>query len=502
MTGKENHKKGVIAGLMLGILMSAMDNTIVATAMGTIVSELGGLEQFIWVTSAYMIASVAAMPVFGKLSDMYGRKLFFMTGLGLFIIGSILCGTAQNMPQLSFYRAIQGIGGGALMPIAFTIIFDILPLEERGKMTGLFGAVFGLSSIFGPLLGAYFTDYVNWRWIFYVNIPLGILSLFLMYRYYFESLEHREQKIDWWGAFLLVSSIVSLMFALEFGGKEWPWDSAPIISLFTAFTILFALFIWVETKVSDPIVNLQLFKNRLFAASQAIGFLYGTAFILTTIYIPIFVQGVFGGSATNAGLILMPMMLGVVTGSQIGGRSAAKFPYRTIMFGSGLLLLLGMFLLGMISATTPRLVLTIYMIIAGIGVGVSFPVLTMSSVHGLEMRQRGAANSAVTFFRMVGMTIGISIYGTIQNHILLDRLQKALPKFGEFNQIGDTRALLQPEARAKIPPQVLEMLTGALADSIAKVFMWSLVSIILSLVFIFWMGNVKMQVPQVLKKTG
>lgn len=268
MVNQQRSKKFVVAGLLLGILMSAMDNTIVATAIGTIVAELGDFEKFIWVTSAYMIASVASMLIFGKLSDMYGRKKFYITGLALFILGSVLCGMADTMTQLSLYRAIQGVGGGALMPIAFTIIFDIFPVEQRGKMTGLFGAVFGMSSVFGPLLGAYLTDYLDWRWIFYVNLPLGLLSLFFIFKFYFESLEHREQKIDYLGAVLLVASLVSLMFALEFGGKEYAWDSALILSLLAGFAVLFVLFILAERRAADPIVSWPFLKRGSFSPAR------------------------------------------------------------------------------------------------------------------------------------------------------------------------------------------------------------------------------------------
>ncbi|HEY2420229.1 MAG TPA: MFS transporter, partial [Neobacillus sp.] len=225
MIKKDTNLKPVVIGLLLAILMAAMDNTIVATAMGTIVSDLGGFDKFIWVTSAYMVAVMAGMPIFGKLSDMYGRKRFFIFGLVVFLLGSALCGVAQSIVQLSIFRAIQGIGGGALMPIAFTIVFDIFPPENRGKMTGLLGAVFGAASVLGPLLGAYITDYISWHWIFYVNVPIGIVSIILIVRFYHESLQHSKQKIDWIGAITLVISVVSLMFALELGGKEYKWDS-------------------------------------------------------------------------------------------------------------------------------------------------------------------------------------------------------------------------------------------------------------------------------------
>lgn len=489
---KESKRKFVVIGLLLGILMAAMDNTIVATAMGTIVSELGGLDQFIWVTSAYMIASVAGMPIFGKLSDMYGRKLFYVSGLTLFLIGSILCGLAQNMVQLSIFRAIQGLGGGALMPIAFTIMFDTFPPEQRGKMSGLFGAVFGISSVFGPLLGAYITDYIDWRWVFYVNVPLGLLSLLFIVKFYFESLEHREQKIDWWGAILLVSSVLCLMFALELGGKEYAWDSLVIISLFGGFTVFLALFLWTETKAEDPVIPFHLFKKRLFATAQGIGFLYGATFILGTIFIPIFVQGVYGGTATNSGLILTPMMLGSVVGSQMGGRFAVKTSYRNLMIISGLFFLTGIYLLSTLSADTARSIVTIYMIITGIGVGFSFPLLSMSSIHGLDMRQRGTANSTNTFFRSIGMTLGVTVYGTIQNHLLMNELEKALPMMKQFNPAGDTRVLLSQEARAHIPPEVLQKIVDALADSIATMFAWAIIPVIIAIVLILFMGSARL----------
>ncbi len=205
---------------MLGIFAAAIDNTIVATAMGTIVADLGGLDKFVWVTSAYLVTEMAAMPIFGKLSDMYGRKRFFILGIALFLLGSILCGTANNIIELSIYRCIQGIGGGALMPIAFTVMFDVIPKEKRGRMGGLFGAIFGASSLFGPLLGAYITDYIHWRWIFYINVPIGLIALALILFFYHESMEHSKQRIDWWGAASLVSSIVCLMFDLSLAGRN------------------------------------------------------------------------------------------------------------------------------------------------------------------------------------------------------------------------------------------------------------------------------------------
>ncbi|MEH7098099.1 MDR family MFS transporter [Neobacillus vireti] len=501
MTAKESKLGLVVAGLLLGILMASMDNTIVVTAMGTIVGDLGGLESFVWVVSAYMVAEMAGMPIFGKLSDMYGRKRFFIFGLILFMIGSALCGTAETITQLSIYRAIQGIGGGALVPIAFTIMFDLFPPERRGKMGGLFGAVFGLSSIFGPLLGAYITDHISWHWIFYINLPLGILSLLFVSIAYKESPIHQKQRIDWWGAITLIGSVVCLMFALELGGQKYDWDSSIILSLFAGFAVLFLLFLYIETKAKDPIISFTMFKNRLFAGSTLVSLFYGAAFMSATVYIPIFVQGVYGGTATNSGLILLPMMLGSVVTAQTGGFLTSKMSYRNIMFLSGLILIIGFLLLSSISPDTTRALLTVYMIVIGLGVGFSFSVLSMAAIHPFGMEQRGSATSTSNFIRSLGMTVGITIFGTIQRSNLNEGLKDTFSGMGPVKgqSFGDSRSLLSEEARSHIPPQILDKITDALSISIVHTFTWALVPAGIAFLFIFTLGKdrlrIKTQVP-------
>jgi EmrB/QacA subfamily drug resistance transporter len=501
MVSKESNLRLVVIGLMMAILMAAMDNTIVATAMGTIVAELGGLDKFVWVTSAYMVTVMAGMPIFGKLSDMYGRKRFFLLGLAVFLLGSILCGTAQSIVQLSIYRAIQGIGGGALMPIAFTIIFDIFPPERRGKMTGLLGAVFGASSVFGPLLGAYITEYISWHWIFYVNVPLGLVSMILILVAYKESTEYKEQKIDWWGAVTLVVAVVSLMFALELGGKEYTWDSAQIIGLFAAFAVFFLIFIYAETKASDPIISFWMFKRRLFAASQVIAFLYGATFVILTVFIPIFVQAVYGGPATNAGLVLTPMMLGSVAGSAIGGVFQTKFRFRSLMAVSIIVYFSGMVLLSTLTPDTARWLVTVYMILVGFGVGFSFSLLPTASVHNMEPRYRGSANSTNSFFRSLGMTLGITIFGSIQNKVFTDKLAEAFKSMQgapgapgmNLAHIEDPRAIFEASQRAKIPPMILDKIVDALSASITYTFLLALIPVVLSAIAIALMGNSKVE---------
>lgn len=491
----------IVAGLLLAILMASMDNTIVATALGTIVSDLGGFDKFIWVTSAYMVASMASMPIFGKLSDMYGRKRFFVFGLTVFLLGSILCGIATSIVQLSIFRAIQGIGGGALMPIAFTIVFDIFPPDKRGKMTGLLGATFGLSSVLGPLLGAYITDYFSWHWIFYINVPIGILSLYFILQFYKESPVHRKQKIDWGGAATLVIAVVSLMFVLELGGGEYAWDSIQIIGLITSTLVFLALFFLFEKKAQDPIISFWMFKKRLFATSQLLAILYGATFILLTVYIPIFVQAVYGGSATNAGLILMPMMIGSVVGSALSGIFQAKISYRTLMLVSISSFFTGMLLLGTLTAETSRVFLTIYMMLAGFGAGFSFSLLPTASIHDIDGRHRGSATSTNSFLRSFGMTLGITIFGAIQNHAFTTKMAETFKDSGNslhpsLINMENPRQLFQADTRAQIPDVVLGNIVQSMSDSITLTFMLALIPLAVAAVVILFMGKAKAHFKQ------
>ncbi|TBL77335.1 MDR family MFS transporter [Paenibacillus thalictri] len=481
MVAKESKTGLVVAGLLLGLLMAAMDNTIVSASMPTIVGDLGGLDQFIWVTSAYLVATMASMPIFGKLSDMFGRKRFYLLGLAVFLIGSALCGTSQSMVQLIVYRAIQGIGGGSLMPIAFTIIYDIYPPEKRGKMVGLFGAVFGLSSVMGPLLGAFITDQINWRWVFYINLPFGVVSLFFIAQFYRENLQLKKLKIDWFGALTLVGSVVSLMLTLELGGRQYAWTSAPITALFFIFAVMFVLFIWIERKVQEPIISFSLFRRQLFAATQGVAFFYNGAFIIITVLIPLFVQAVYGGTATNAGVILIPLMVGSAVGAQVAGQIVKKFSYRGIMLVSVVIFFSGMLLLGTIDVHTARSVLTVYMVIAGLGMGCSFSMTSLATQHNLEPQQRGIATSTNTFFRTLGTTLGVTVLGTIQNHIYNSLLAGHV----------DSRAILSAEAREKLSPEMVHQMTDAMSISISAAFYWALLPIGLGFICIVFMGKAR-----------
>ncbi|SDS45195.1 drug resistance transporter, EmrB/QacA subfamily [Paenibacillaceae bacterium GAS479] len=522
----------VIAGLLLGMLMASMDQTIVSTAMGTIVGELGGLDKFVWVTSAYMVAEMAGMPIFGKLSDMYGRKRFFVFGLIVFMIGSALCGIAQTIEQLAMYRAIQGLGGGAMIPVAFTIMFDAVPAEQRGKLGGLFGAVFGLSSIFGPLLGAYITDYIHWNWIFYINLPLGLLALVFVWAFYKESQQHSRQEIDWGGAATLVGAVVCLIFALELGGKTiggrtFAWDSATILGLFGGFAVLTVLFVMFELRAKEPIITFRMFRSRVYASSNLIGIFAGAAFVTASMYIPIFISGVMGGKATNSGLVLLPMMVGSVVTATLGGFLMTKFKYRTLMIPTLALLVVGIGLLTTITADTNIWVMRLYMVLVGLGIGASFSVLSNACMFSVPVQDRGAASSTLNFLRSLGMALGITVFGIIQSHLFSKKLADALGSgaggepgaaagadaagsggtaggavAGAADGAGlpgftlqDPRELMDPDLRAKIPPVLLEKLSDGLSSTIVQTFAWALIPAALALFFAFFMGKSKMD-PQ------
>ncbi|SFJ15037.1 drug resistance transporter, EmrB/QacA subfamily [Paenibacillus sp. UNC496MF] len=487
----------VVAGLLLGILMASMDNTIVATAMGTIVGELGGLDKFVWVTSAYMIAEMAGMPIFGKLSDMYGRKKFFVFGILVFMLGSILCGTADSIVQLSIYRAIQGIGGGALVPIAFTIMFDAVPPESRGKLGGLFGAVFGMSSIFGPLLGAYITDYIQWEWVFYINLPLGLIAFIMIAFFYKESVQHSKQRIDWGGAVTLVGGVVCLMFALELGGKQYAWDSAVILGLFAGFAVLLVAFVFLERAAQEPIIKFSMFRDRLYWSSNAIAMFSGAAFVTASIYIPIYIQGVFGGKSTDSGLVLLPMMLGSVVTASFGGALMMKTTFRSLMIPTLALLTVGNILLTTLGVESHRYTVVIFMILVGLGIGASFSVLSNAAIFSFPPQERGTASATLNFLRSLGMTIGITVFGIIQSHTMMNKFASLFTaeetsQMPQGVNLSDPRAILAPEMRKHIPADILDKITSGLSDSITHTFAWAIIPSALALFFAFFMGRSKL----------
>ena len=416
----KGQKIAVMLGTMLAMLLSALDQTIVATALPEIVKELNGLEHLSWVVTSYMLASTVVVPIYGKLSDIYGRKGFVLGAIVIFLIGSILSGFSQNMWQLIAFRAIQGIGGGAIMANAFTVIGDLFPPAERGKWQGLFGAVFGLSSVIGPFLGGWLTDNASWRWNFFINIPLGILA-FAVVAYLMPKIksDSTNRSIDYVGAILLSIGLISLLLGFVWGGSQYAWDSWQIITLFSNAIIFLYSFVFVEARVKEPILPLSLFKNSIFSVSMIIIFLMGIGMFGTILYIPLFSQLVLGTNATDAGSILTPLMLGIVFASIATGQIVSRTGRYKIIAVSGIgVAAVGMFLLSQMSLTTTNTELVIRMILTGLGIGVTMPVFNLAVQNAFDHSKLGVATASIQLFRSVGATVGTAVLGGVLNSSL------------------------------------------------------------------------------------
>lgn len=413
-----------MTGVMLAMLLSALDQTIVATAMPRIVEELQGLEHLSWVFTSYMLASTVTVPIYGKLSDIYGRKGFYLAGIVIFLIGSILSGLSQNMTQLIAFRALQGIGGGAMMANSFAIIADIFPPRERGRWQGLMGGVFGLASILGPFLGGWLTDNASWRWNFYINIPVGLFALFTIWTFMPKiASDIKDRSIDYLGAVLLILGLVPLLLALVWGGNEYTWNSSLIISLFVFSLVSLITFGFVETKVKEPILPLSLFKNRIFTVSALITFLTAMGMFGAILYIPLFAQGVLEVSATNSGTILMPLMFGLIIASTISGQiisRTGKYKWLAVL-GMGIVTT-AMYLLSQMSATTTQPDLILRMILTGIGLGITMPIFTIAVQNAFDHSQIGVVTASTQLFRSIGGTVGVAIMGSVLNNTLTQKV--------------------------------------------------------------------------------
>jgi len=437
-----------MAGVLLGLLLSALDGTIVGTAMPRIIAELGGLDHYAWVATAYLLTSTAAVPIFGKLSDIYGRKWFYIGGLILFMVASALCGLSQSMTQLIAFRGLQGVAGGILTANAFAIIGDLFPPAERGKWQGVSGSVFGIASVVGPALGGWLTDGPGWRWVFYVNLPVGILAIVVLL-YGLPAIRPGEPRpIDWLGAATIVGATVPLLLAFSWGGTEYPWSSPLIIGLLVLSVLMTAAFLWVEKRAPEPIIDLALFQNRTFVVSVTAMFLVGAGMFGAIMYIPLFMQGVLGASATASGAILTPMMLSLVAASTIGGQIISRTGRYKWASVSGMFLMgAGMWLQTLLGPETTNAEAVRNMIVLGLGTGLAMPTFTLAVQNSVSPRQIGAVTAAVQFFRSIGSTIGVAVMGTLLTTVLNRELGS--------NLAPDVAAALPPELTQDINPQAL-----------------------------------------------
>jgi EmrB/QacA subfamily drug resistance transporter len=411
----------LMGGLMTGMLLAALDQTIVGTALPTIVGKLGGIDHYTWVVTGYLLASTASTPLYGKISDLYGRRPILMFAIGTFTVGSLLAGLSQNMNELIITRAIQGLGAGGLMTLAFTIVSDVIPPRDRGRYMGIFGAVFGLSSVAGPLVGGYFAEH-NWRWIFYINVPLAVVAMIVCWIVLeLVPFTRRDHKIDYLGALFMVASVVSLLLALSFGGSStaWAWSSARVIGLFAAAGVLGAIFLFVESRAAEPILPLRLFKKRTFAISNAATFVLGFAMFGSIIFIPLYLQIVKGASPTKSGLLMLPMMAGIIATSIISGRMISKIGrYKWFPVAGTALMALGLLMFTQLQVNTSIWQAFLYMLVVGVGLGSAMQPLVLAVQNDLEPQDMGAGTAASTFFRSLGGSVGVAALGAVLSNKL------------------------------------------------------------------------------------
>ncbi|MEW5938666.1 MAG: MDR family MFS transporter [Chloroflexota bacterium] len=466
----------VTAGIMFSLFLASMEVTVVATAMPTIVGQLGGLEHYSWVFSAYMLTSTTVVPLYGKISDLYGRRFLYVFAMGLFLTGCVLAGQSQSMTQLIFARALQGLGAGGIQPLTFIMIGEMFSLEQRAKMQGFFSGVWGVSSILGPLLGGFLVEQLSWRWVFYVNLIPGPISVALVALAWRDALHARGKvNVDYLGASLLTASVVSLLLGLFQLGSSASWTSLGLA------LALFAALLWVERRAADPILPLALFRDRLFAAANAHGILAGWAMFGSLSFIPLFVQSVLGTSATQAGITLTPMLLGWVLASIVGTRLILVIGYRKLGVIGASLFVVGATLMALVSADTGQASVMIFVTLMGVGMGLSMPALLIAVQTSVERRHLGAATSTLQFSRSMGGTLGVSVMGAA----LSASLASALAASGLDLRLVDR--LLDP-----LGPQVVADagVRLALADAIHLVFVIAFAAAALSLVAVFFSPRV------------
>lgn len=466
----------VTAGIMLGMFLAAMEATVVGTAMPTVIASLGGLDRYSWVFSAYLLTSTVTVPIWGRLSDLYGRRIFYLIGVAFFLLGSALSGAAQSIEQLIIFRAVQGLGAGALIPLSMTINGDIYTIRERARMQGLFSGVWGLASIIGPLAGGFITDGLSWRWVFYINIPFGLAAAAVVGAALVEPKITERPVIDYAGAAWLTIGITLLLIVLVESGDPELWTH-PLMLASIAGVVAFAiLFIRAERRAREPIVPFSLFKNPIMTVGSITAFFVGAAMFGALSFIPLFVQGVLGGTATEAGVLLTPFLLGWVVMSVVGGRLMFLVGYRpTILAGLGVLLV-SFIIITRINETTPRWWLIADVGAMGIGMGLVMFALLITVQNSVARNQLGIATSLNQFSRSVGQTVGVAVMGTVMTlslatHVSEIQSASGLPEEEVARIVRNPSELVDPIARARQKPELISAMSGALSGALHNVFM-------------------------------
>jgi EmrB/QacA subfamily drug resistance transporter len=471
------------SGIMLATLLAALDQTIVATALPSIVTDLSGFEHLSWVVTAYLLTSTVTVPLYGRLSDLYGRRRLFVVAISTFIAGSVLCGAAQSMGELIAFRALQGIGAGGLLPLSQAAIADLVPPRERGRYQGYLGAMWATAAVAGPLLGGTLTDAASWRWIFLINVPLGLVALLAVVRTMRVHTEVHEHRIDVVGALLLSVAIVGLLLACVWGGTTYPWGSAQVVGAAVLGLVLLVAFVAYERRVPEPLLPLELFRNRTFAVSSAATFVIGAVLFGVTIYAPVYVQGVIGGSATNAGVVLIPLSFGWVLAGIASGQVIARTGrYRWFPVLGSALVLAGTALLTTLDTGSSKLVASAFLLVIGVGMGSMFQTYVVATQNSVEMSRLGVATAALQFFRSMGGSIAVAGLGTL----LANRLAVELAdRLGAGAGRVDTNRLLQGSSH--VPHALLEGTRAALAAALHSTFVALVPLAAVGLLLAFWL---------------
>ncbi|MGV3487534.1 MAG: MDR family MFS transporter [Tuberibacillus sp.] len=479
---KKTNRKMVTVAMLVAILLVAIDVTVVSTAMPEIVKDLSGLSLISWVFAIYTLTTAVTTPIYGKLADLFGRKKVFIFGVVLFVLGSMLSGAAQTMNQLIWFRAFQGIGAGAVMPITFTIIGDLFPGEQRAKMQGVFSAVWGVAGLLGPLVGGFFVDQISWRWIFYINLPVGIISLILIFIFFHETLENKEKrKIDYIGAITFTIGISALLYALLNGGKEgYAWDSPAIIGLFAVALVFMIIFILIETKVSEPMLPPSLFKIPTIMVSNLIGFLSSFVLIGVNVYLPMWIQVILGHSATSSGLTLMPMSIAWPLGATFAGRYMYKIGAKFTAVVGSILILAGSSWLIALGLGSPYWYFVGLMVVIGLGMGYATTPTTVVVQAAVGWQMRGAATASTNFMRSMGQTVGIAVFGTIFNNAIVNYVNAHVFKGWHFK--GDFNNLINAEVLKSLPGNVIGYIQKALSSGLHTVFIAMFVFAVLNII--------------------
>lgn len=459
---------------MLAMLLAALDQTIVSTALPKIVQDLHGLNKLSWVATAYLLTSAIVTPLYGKISDQIGRKKVFLFAISLFLFGSALCGLAQSMDQLVLFRAIQGLGGGGIIGLALAVVGDIVPPRQRGKYQGYFGGVFAISSVAGPLLGGLLTEHISWRWIFYINIPLGIIALSAISSRLHLPPSEESHKIDYFGSLLLATSLSMLLLALTWGGNTYAWGSLTILSLFFGAGLFTLVLIYWETKAIEPIIPLHLFRSGIFCVSSALSAVAGLLLLGTVIFLPAYQQIVRGESPVSSGIHLTPLVIGIFTAVIGGGRLISKTgKYKIFPILGTLICGVGIWLLSHLEVHTSTLKLSLWMLVTGFGIGLFLQVMVLAVQNTVAREELGSATGLITFFRSIGSSIGTAVFGTFLVSRLTHNLLIELPKGATIytkNVIGSGLS----GSLAKIPPAIHDQILVAFSRSFHDLFLFAL----------------------------